>query len=204
MTPRTASHPVRQASRSHPGLAWPGPLLKAATLCALCALWGLCVAAGAAAAPTPMPTPAPGPATQAVAPPAGLGALFYTPAQRQRITLARRGQPSAEAGHTGGAVRLDGLVRSSRGATVAFINGQEAGTHLAHNGAAVNVQAQGLRLDERTHLAVGQSVVPGAGNAPVDLVPAGSVVRGRQPKAEPLAAPGGLSLRRSTTGPARP
>jgi hypothetical protein len=144
-----------------------------------------------------------------------LGTLFYTPAQRQRINQARRGgnagditNATAQATATA-ALRLDGLVRTGRGTTTAFINGQEAGHHLAGTGATVNIEAQGVRLDTRTRLVVGQSVVPGTGHAPQDLVPTGSVVSGSAARSATPAANAGntagtLHLQRSRPAPLTP
>jgi hypothetical protein len=136
--------------------------------------------------------------------PGGLGTVFFSPAQRQRITQARRGIAASDDAVATGAVRLDGLVRNGRGMATAFINGQEAGPQLASTGAALNIEAQGVRLDARTRLVVGQSVVPGAGNAPMDLVPAGSVVSGAAQRAEAPPAAGGLRLQRSSPGARQP
>ncbi len=181
-----------------------GPALAVFALFALLALVGASPSRASPASPVPK-------AAAQVAPAASsheLGAVFYTPAQRLAIALARRPAPAPGAAgeiQADVVLRFDGLVRSSGGMARAFVNGREI---TPEAGATPPLRLDGhlVRLPEGTRLAVGQSVVPGmvpgaATSLPEDLVPAGSVGRAAPPvQPVPLEA---LQLRRSQPAPTR-
>ena len=129
-------------------IAWSAPVLG-----------GLCLCAATAAAAAPAD--------------AGLGTLFYSPAERDEIVRERRGE-------TGGAVleltqkRLSGVVRRAGGKSTVWVNGEPLPEGATDTPALVGVDA--VVKDKR--LRVGESVDALTGDTS-DLVPPGSVRAGR-------------------------
>ena len=106
-----------------------------------------------------------------------LGTVFYTPEQRQAITKARQEGPASDQGSS--KVRLDGMLRSASGQTVAWVNGQEVAPPGQRPGtAAVSLQGATVMLEHQRSLKVGQSAFASGVESPVDLVPPGSIRTG--------------------------
>ena len=121
------------------------------------ALGLLCLCASATAAPAD----------------AGLGTLFYSPAQRDEIVRERRGE-------TGSAVleltqkRLSGVVRRAGGKSTVWVNGEPLAEGAPDTPALVGMDA----VVKEKRLRVGESVDALSGDTS-DLVPPGAVRAGR-------------------------
>ncbi len=120
-------------------------LIFAATLCG--------VSAGAGASPA-----------------AGLDTLFYTPAERQAMSLLRIGQEGESAVTT---TRLMGVVRRTNGKSTVWVNAKPITEGSPGVGA---IQAGGAVVDGR-RLRVGESIDTTTG-ARADLVAPGAVTAG--------------------------
>lgn len=105
-------------------------------------------------------------------PAADLQTLFYTPAQRQKMTLSRTGQAGV-APVT--ATRLTGVVRRAHGKSTVWINAQP----VAEGSAAVGGIQAGSAVVNGHRLRVGEGVDTSSG-ARLDVVVPGAVtVRGK-------------------------
>lgn len=106
-------------------------------------------------------------------PVADLETLFYTPAERQAITLRRSGQEGAAAVT---ATRLTGVVQRVGGKGTVWVNDKAYPEGSPDTGAIKGVDAM---VDGR-RLRVGQGIDTATG-ARVDIVAPGAVTPGRKP-----------------------
>lgn len=102
-----------------------------------------------------------------------LETLFYTPAERQAITLRRHGQESATATT---AMRLTGVVQRAGGKGTVWVNDKAYPEGSPNTGAIKDVDAM---VDGR-RLRVGEGIDTSTG-ARVDIVAPGAVTRRRKP-----------------------
>lgn len=102
-----------------------------------------------------------------------LETLFYTPAERQAITLRRHGQESAAATT---AMRLTGVVQRAGGKGTVWVNDKAYPEGSPNTGAIKGVDAM---VDGR-RLRVGEGIDTSTGER-VDIVAPGAVTRRRKP-----------------------
>lgn len=100
-----------------------------------------------------------------------LGRLFFTPAQRMQIEAAQSGARqvggAAAAAAAPTRIVLNGIVRSSRGGLVAWLDGQAVAEGARYGELRVHIRNQGVELrgdgGQRYLLRVGRSLMLDAG-----------------------------------------
>jgi hypothetical protein len=130
-----------------------------------------------------------------------LGALFYTPEQREEMVLSRRGVAVQSAPDL---FQVDGVLWRSKGPGNIWLNGEMLPDGQRAGGMRVENDGSGVRLNGSRRLKVGQAV-SGTGEGSVqDLLEEGSFSRGGVPAKRHAEGPSGLRLTPSSAKGVKP